>query len=195
MVKRHGHPKARFLELRRPVWFDMTNRAHRPLLAAIVATCALAITACGSSGHTPSASSHADSFLAFSKCMRSHGVPNFPDPSGGGGIHISNLDTSSPAFQAAQATCNKRLPGGGPPAKVSEQQKQRMFATSECMRKHGVSGFPDPIAGTPPANPQGYSMFEGIGSGSNAIWLGVPSTIDVNSPAFKRAAKTCGFLR
>jgi len=54
--------------------------------------------------------------LAMSRCMRSHGVPNFPDPTfrtgpGGGvgiGIQISNgsgIDPSSPAFQAAQKEC------------------------------------------------------------------------------------------
>lgn len=60
--------------------------------------------------------------LAFSKCMRTHGVANFPDPqfdtSGPGfGIRIGSkagsLDPNSPAFQAAQKACQKDLPGGG----------------------------------------------------------------------------------
>ena len=50
--------------------------------------CAVAIAACGSSGHKPSASSHAQSFLAFSECMRSHGVTAFPDPQPSGGINM-----------------------------------------------------------------------------------------------------------
>jgi hypothetical protein len=59
--------------------------------------------------------------LAYSKCMRAHGVPSFPDPqfdtSGGGfGIRIgvragSGLDPNSPAFQKAQQTCGNLLPG------------------------------------------------------------------------------------
>jgi len=62
--------------------------------------------------------------LAFSKCMRSHGVPDFPDPqfSSGGGISIritahagaggnNGLDPSSPIFQKAQQTCSSLLPG------------------------------------------------------------------------------------
>jgi hypothetical protein len=65
--------------------------------------------------------------LAMSRCMRSHGVPNFPDPTfqtgpNGGlavGIRISNssgIDPNSPAFQAAQAKCSPiigaKLAGG-----------------------------------------------------------------------------------
>jgi hypothetical protein len=58
--------------------------------------------------------------LAFSQCMRSHGVPNFPDPQFNGnrvGIRISpgtGLDPSSPTFQQAQQACQGKLPGGGP---------------------------------------------------------------------------------
>ena len=58
--------------------------------------------------------------LAMSRCMRSHGVPNFPDPTfqsgpnGGVGIGIrignnSGIDPSSPAFQAAQKACGSIL--------------------------------------------------------------------------------------
>ena len=59
--------------------------------------------------------------LAFSKCMRSHGVPNFPDPqfstNGGFGVRVkiggpgSGLDPNSPTFQRAQQACAKVLPG------------------------------------------------------------------------------------
>jgi hypothetical protein len=49
--------------------------------------------------------------LAQAECMRTHGVPNFPDPnfSGGGvGIKIANgsaINPQSPAFQAAAKAC------------------------------------------------------------------------------------------
>ena len=55
------------------------------------------------------------------------------------------------------------------------------------MRRHGVSGFSDPT--TTPSNPQNYSIALGIGD----TFLLVPKTINVNSPAFKHAAKTCNF--
>jgi hypothetical protein len=42
--------------------------------------------------------------------MRAHGVPDFPDPSPGGGLSISlnaggDLNPNSPAFQAAAKLC------------------------------------------------------------------------------------------
>jgi hypothetical protein len=48
----------------------------------------------------------------FARCMRKHGVPNFPDPvfPAGGGIErpsVSGLNRDSPAFQHAAASCNK----------------------------------------------------------------------------------------
>jgi hypothetical protein len=55
--------------------------------------------------------------LKFSECMRSHGVPNFPDPteSHGGnsiGFNTSGIDNNSPQFQAAQKHCAHLSPLG-----------------------------------------------------------------------------------
>jgi hypothetical protein len=57
--------------------------------------------------------------LAFSACMRSHGIKDFPDPNfSGGGIRIqlnggpnSDVNPSSPLFQHAQQACASLLPG------------------------------------------------------------------------------------
>jgi hypothetical protein len=52
--------------------------------------------------------------LRFSQCMRSHGVPNYPDPSsatgaGTGAVHLNlngtGIDLSSPTVQAAIKAC------------------------------------------------------------------------------------------
>jgi hypothetical protein len=57
-------------------------------------------------------------FAELAKCMRAHGVPDFPDPQTGGGQYsfpLQGINTLSPAFQAAQKTCGS-LPkprGGG----------------------------------------------------------------------------------
>jgi hypothetical protein len=45
----------------------------------------------------------------------------------------------------------------------------------------GVSGLPDPTT-TPPTNPQDYSIAEGVGG----LFLLVPGTITVDSPATTR---------
>jgi hypothetical protein len=65
--------------------------------------------------------------LKFSACMRSHGVPKFPDPKvSGDGIQlrITGIDPSSPTFKAAQQACRSLAPGAaggadGGPGKVS----------------------------------------------------------------------------
>jgi hypothetical protein len=56
--------------------------------------------------------------LRFAACMRSHGVPKFPDPqfSSNGGVRIAfgkgtGINPSSPQFQAAQKACRKLVPG------------------------------------------------------------------------------------
>lgn len=48
--------------------------------------------------------------LKFSRCMRAHGVPNFPDPSGSGGGYGgifggSGIDPAAPLFRVAQRSC------------------------------------------------------------------------------------------
>ena len=155
--------------------------------------CVPAIAACGSSSKPGQGAAAGGSGLAFASCMRSHGVPNFPDPSSGGGIKISSssgINPFSPAFKAAQSQCAKLLPGGGPGAHgpPSEQAKQQMLTVSECMRAHGVSGFPDPTL-SPPANPAADS----IAMGRGGVFLAVPRTINTASPVFQTAAKACRF--
>jgi hypothetical protein len=47
--------------------------------------------------------------LKYATCMRSNGVPNFPDPNGQGLIQVNatgTLDASSPQFQKAETACN-----------------------------------------------------------------------------------------
>ena len=162
----------------------------RALILLTAGVCMVAIAGCGSSGHISTASASATTFLPFSKCMRSHGVPSFPDPTGNGGINIAGtgVNPASPAVEAARAICKKLLPGGGPPTHASEQQKEQLVATAQCMRKHGVPNFPDPST-KPPGNIRDYSLADGIGD----VYLLVPRTINVNSPAFEQAAKTCDF--
>jgi hypothetical protein len=57
---------------------------------------------------------HQKQMLAFSSCMRAHGVKDFPDPSNGG-LQIqahpgSDLSPDNPTFQKAQQACQGDLP-------------------------------------------------------------------------------------
>ncbi len=145
------------------------HRARTALIAMNVACCALVVSACGTSsthlgvaqlpatGSTgsgalassgePKGSGTAKSPLAHAECMRSHGVPDFPDP---GPIHIDvgahpDLDPSSPAFVAAQKACVSLEPGGTTGIAVSPQLQAAALAYSACMRSHGFPKFADPV--------------------------------------------------
>ncbi|HUB73130.1 MAG TPA: hypothetical protein VL979_03715 [Solirubrobacteraceae bacterium] len=54
-------------------------------------------------------------YLRAAACIRSHGVPNFPDPTfSGGGVHIDHkgLNLSSPTLKAAIQACKSVIPEG-----------------------------------------------------------------------------------
>lgn len=155
--------------------------APRLSIALTAGGCAVALAACGSGGKpaTTGGSRAYASFLNFSKCMRSHGVSDFPDPGPGGGIKLpvgsgSGPDPRAPAFQAAHQSCKHLLPGGGPPANVPESVKLGELKNARCMRAHGVPNFPDPTF--PPGG---------------GVERQLPSGIDLNSPALQAAAKAC----
>ena len=66
-------------------------------------------TPAGRSASTPSA-------IAYSGCMRAHGVPNFPDPDNSGNLRAvgpQQLGVSTSLYQAAEQTCRRALPTGG----------------------------------------------------------------------------------
>jgi hypothetical protein len=123
--------------------------------------------------------------------MRSHGVPSFSDPHAvsGGVVNQIGVNPESPAFQAAQKACQHLMPGGGGSSgHASAQAMAQALKVSHCMRAHGVSGFPDPIA-SPPSNMTGYSA---VVNQHGAV-LAIPRSIDEQSPVFRRAAAACNF--
>ena len=169
-----------------------SHRVHRDIIVVGLAlVCALALAACGSSPSKSAAGGKAPG-IKFADCMRANGVPNFPDPQGGGGgIRIpdnSGINPRSPAFQSAQKACFKLLPGGGPlHGHASEAQKLQLLHLAQCMRRHGISTFPDPVA-TPPGPAAGF----GIAFGAPGAFIAVPQSM-IQSPGFQQAAAACGF--
>jgi hypothetical protein len=82
--------------------------------------------------------------------MRSHSVPNFPDPDSNGMWPKSQVELAAgnPRFQPATHACGHLLPDGGPgvppsPA-VVQQIRTDMTKFARCMRSHGVPNWPDP---------------------------------------------------
>ena len=139
----------------------------------VVAVLALVAAACGSSppsagsGGGPSdagGSGTPPSVVAYSHCMRSHGVPNFPDPTSSGQVPKTDaqvLGVSSPQLQAARTACQHLLPTGGSlqqqehqcmqnsdcPSALVQQMLNADLKLARCMRSHGVPNFPDPTNG------------------------------------------------
>jgi hypothetical protein len=168
------------------------------LIAASLLTLALPLLASCSSGSPDSASvaqlggsasasasptssmSAYQTALAYSQCMRSHGVPNFPDPSlgpgGTVGIQIkggSGLDPNSSAFKAAQQACHSLQPGGQDNGRGSFNPA-KIAPWAACIRQHGVPDFADPT---------------NTGSGMK---ISLPS--DVDPSKFQSAAQACSSL-
>jgi hypothetical protein len=148
-------------------------RAPHPLKLPLVAVaCSVAVAACGSSAKpsnsasSPLAATHSAA-LKFSACMRTHGEPNFPDPTSGGQT-VGPVDKNSPAFRNAQQACRRPLRALAAIKPPRNRSGQLRYA--ECMRAHGETNFPDPLPGG------GFT---------------VPSTVDPQSPAFIAADKAC----
>ncbi len=164
----------------------------RVLSAVVVVSGVLMVAGCGSSSKptttSRSASTQASPGVGFAECMRSHGVPNLPDPTtvdGHSMISLSGINPGSPSFQAAHKVCG--MSGGGPgSARPSAAAERQMTAIARCMRAHGVTGFPDPTARTI-TSPVGYGVVITHGGMSFAI----PPTISLQAPAAKRAASAC----
>ena len=140
------------------------------LAAALLAPIALLVAACTGGSHsasvarlsaaaktasTPSnaaaASAAGTGALAFARCMRAHGLPNFPDPISGGVFDKSKLQHmgySTSQLRAVQdGPCKTLLPTASPtPSQtISVQQQQDYLSAAACMRSHGIANFPDPL--------------------------------------------------
>jgi hypothetical protein len=52
-------------------------------------------------------------WLNWAACIRSHGVPNFPDPTfSGSEVHDSGVGSNSPQLQSAMSACKRPSVGG-----------------------------------------------------------------------------------
>jgi len=112
------------------------------------------------SANVPAATAPQDGALALSRCMRAHGVLNFPDPNSSGAfpkISAQQLGVSSTIFQTAQTECRYLLPNGGsgPSQTQVRQILNGMLKFAQCMRSHGVSNWPDPVVDAG-GNPEFY---------------------------------------
>jgi hypothetical protein len=86
--------------------------------------------------------------------MRSHGVPNWPNPATTDPRALKeiaqHLAATDPRLPTAARACNHLLPNGGSSSQETTQQTRTpladMLSFARCMRSHGVTRFPDPTA-------------------------------------------------
>jgi hypothetical protein len=88
------------------------------------------------------------SLLAYSHCMRSHGVTNFPDPDAQGQFPPFHSDSaaSKQASLSANDACKNLLRSGATEGTPHDRQEKFAFAlkVARCLRLHGFPKFPDP---------------------------------------------------
>ena len=147
--------------------------------AASAASTSTTVAPSGASASSSSAQSRQAELLQFSQCMRSHGVPNFPDLNATEGIlnglAHSGVNPETPAFQSALQACKKYNAAGNLTPAQSAAQNARGLEFSQCMRSHGVPNYPDPTTG-----PLGEQVINLHGTG-----------IDPTSPTYQAANQAC----
>ena len=159
----------------------MTNRMLLALLFAPLAA------SCGSHHATTTTTANspenpATAAYAYARCMRSHGVPNFPDPqvrSSPGhasvAFAVTPSQTGSPKFKGADKVCSRILPQPTNPSPAQQRaHKQDLLAFARCLRTHGIHGFPDPDA-------QGRLTLQTVSAAG----------VDIHARKFLDAAKAC----
>jgi hypothetical protein len=117
--------------------------------------------------------------VKYSACMRSHGVPQFPDVSVGKGVVKVALPASivnTPQFKSAQRACRSLAPPRLAPPVITPQDQADYLKAAQCMRSHGVTGFPDPV----------FS--------SGQVRFPLPPGMDATSTPFRRAREICEML-
>ena len=166
-------------------------RTTRRSMLACAAVCA-AVAGCGSTGPSTTtggatsgggaSQGPAAAAFAFSRCMRTHGATNFPDPqvtTSPGQTKISiravGKANQSPQFKAAQQACQHLLPGPQSESPAQQQAHARaLLAFARCLRSHGLPNFPDP-------NAQGQLTIEMINAAG----------INLHAPNVLPAARAC----
>ena len=173
------------------------QRRRAGLRAAAAAGLALLAAACGGGGPaSPAAPSPShppgyQQYHAYSRCMRSHGAPFWPGPSAVPAGVWDNPFTYTitprilaqehgPGWQSALTACRKLAPALLPyTAAQVRSLRARLGKLAACMRSHGITRFPGPVAG-----PYGAG-FPSPGSGVNpgsakflaaqkACWVSAP---------------------
>jgi hypothetical protein len=139
------------------------------------------VASVASSGPATTTTTTQNGLVGFSQCMRSNGMPTFPDPQRfvGGNVKLTihQLVANNPRFQAALSACDHLLPSRSGSQETAQQQRTQLadeLSFARCMRSHGVSRFPDPTA-----------------QGGLSVEMVQAQGIDVHSPAVLHIVQAC----
>ena len=145
-----------------PVARTATAVIAATVLVLLAAACDGGPSSTGSGGSSiANGSAESPSAIAYSACMRSQGVPNYPDPDSSGQLpkgDAQQFGVSASQYQAAQQACQHLLPTAGSlhqeeyqcmqnsdcPSALVQQMLAADRELARCMRSHGVPNFPDP---------------------------------------------------
>lgn len=166
--------------------------ALAPTLAGLVAALAVSVLASGCGNGSPPGVADTSSAaagtttvqagsiagaLAFARCMRAHGIPNWPDPAADGGFdkaELRALGVSPSRIRAIEeSSCNYSFQNGAQTQTITPAEQDDYLGAAACMRTHGFPDFPDPTF------PNG------------SVQVIIPASIDQDSLRFKSAATTC----
>lgn len=147
--------------------------------ASVAGLSAAATTA--SSPSNAATSDLATQALAFARCLRANGLPNWPDPQSNGAFDKSKLQatgyTTAQTRAVEDGPCKNILPTAAPSSPnrgaITTQQQQDYIDAVACMRSHGFSNFPDPT----------FS--------NGQVTLVPPPGVDTNSTEFTAAQHIC----
>jgi hypothetical protein len=178
-ISQEAHLKTRG----RPRWRPAASMTAGILAAGVaLAACGGDPSAPGAAGPSTGDGTQATGLLAYASCMRSHGVPDFPDPASSGGIPketSQQLGIGDSELSAAQNDCQHLIPGGqslnGQTSHtVTAQQQQDYLKVAACMHAHGITNFPEPSF-----------------SGGQVEFPQLQHLVDVNSPQVTQAYHVC----
>ncbi len=146
---------------------------------ANIASSTTVATTITTNGTTTTQTGTLASALAFARCMRSHGIPDWPDPDSRGFFDKTKLQplglSVSRVRSLEEGACNIPLPSGGQPSAqtITPAEQADYRAGAACMRSHGFPDFPDPT-------------FE-----NQSVTFNLPSSLDTNSVQFTNARTAC----
>lgn len=139
----------------------MTQRGHLLSVVALLSllasgvVLAFMLAGCGSSRGASSAGGSVNQrativLRELSRCVRAHGVPDFPDPQLGSDGVPRYADSAPRVPAATQQAC--RVVAARIPAEytsttaISSGDYQKLLRLARCIRSHGIPDWPDPNA-------------------------------------------------